>query len=390
MIFPWVSPVFASTTQDVIISQVLPNPTGDDTESEWIEIENTSSSAVSLNGWILSDGFGSTSTFSLDGISIPAFAFLTLYRPDTGIVLNNDAEKVVLKDPSGNMYETALMSKSPEGKAFVFINGSWEWADPVAHADNSPYQSPTPLPISSPLPTASTTPFSPPPTTSPQPTPAFKPPSPLVLNEVVACGPSPEWIEIKNLSDNSLILDGWSLSSSKVSITKLDGIRITPHSLHTIWLSGYYLKNTEDAVKLLEKGSIKDQFAYDICDAKSSWSRDDSGHWYATRAITEGKQNIFEKNQEEKKEKKKTQMKYYPKQSLLRLPKLYIEQLEQSSTTSQSAILGVTTYNTHRTPQVAESIILLGGLLILFSQYKELIPLSKSLVSVMRATIEKI
>jgi len=383
MFFLMPSPVFASATQDVILSQVLPNPVGDDTESEWIELENTSSNTILLNGWTLSDAFGSTSTFSLDGISIPAHAFLTLYRPDTGIVLNNDAEKVILKDPYGNSVETAVMSKSPEGKAFAFKDGIWQWMDPVAHADTSSYQTPTPVSVQTPTPTSTPVPTS---NSTPQPT--QKPKQTLVINEVVACGSSPEWVEVKNLSDNALTLEGWSLSSNKVSMLKLDGVHVDAHGLYTAWLPGYYLKNTEDTVKLLEKGAVKDQFAYDSCSPTSSWSRDDEGHWYATHAITQGQENKFEKEQHNI-EKKKTFSQPQNHQSF-ELPGFYIETPPPQSISSRSAVLGVTTYNPTNTSSIAAWFLLCGGTFLLASQYKELAIISKSLIPFVRATIEKI
>lgn len=378
MFFPIISPVFASDTQVVIISQVLPNPAGDDIESEWIELENTSSNTIVLNGWTLSDGYGSTSSFSLDGLSIAAHAFLTLYRPDTGIVLNNDAEKVILKDFVGNSIETDIMSKSPEGKAFLLKDGVWHWLDPVAHADNAPYQ--TPAPVSSPLPIAT-------PNTSPQPT--QKQTQHFVLNEVTACGTGPEWIEIKNLSDFALKLDGWSLSSSKVSMLKLDGVHIEAYGLYTVWLPGYYLKNTEDTVKLLERGSIKDQFAYDTCDPKGSWARDDEGQWYATHAITQGQPNDFKKNQTKISENKTTQTVQQILSQKPELPGFFMESPTPLAITSRSAVLGATTHNKEKTSGIPALLFFLGGVLLLSSQHKELVSVSISLISLLRATIRK-
>lgn len=380
MFFPIISPVFASTTQDVIISQVLPNPAGDDTESEWIELENTSSNTASLTGWTLSDGYGSTSSFSLDGLSIAAHAFLTLYRPDTGIVLNNDAEKVILKDPAGNSIETEVMSKSPEGKAFALKDGIWQWLDPVAHADNTPHQSPTPTPFPTLQPTTT-------PNATPQPTPKFS--TQFALNEVAACGAGPEWVEIKNLSDHTLILDGWSLSSSKVSMLKLDGIHVEAFGLHTAWLPGFYLKNTEDTVKLLEKGSIKDQFAYDSCDSKTSWARDDEGHWYVTHTITQGQANQFKKDQSEKNVKKKTPIVRQNMPQTFELPGVFIESPISQATSSEGVVLGVTTHSSDITLHIPATLFMLGGVLLLTSQYKELILVSKALASFVHATIRK-
>lgn len=384
MFFPLIPPVFAAPIQDVVMSQVLPNPTGDDTESEWIELENTSSSSVSLNGWSLSDGYGSVSSFSLDGLSIPAHAYLTLLRPDTGIVLNNDAEKVILKDSSGGVVETGIMSKSPEGKAYVFHDGIWEWLDPIAHTDSTPTQ-PPPSPTSPPTPFPSSSP------NSNQPQPTQKPSSAIILNEVVACGSNPEWIELKNISNMPILLDGWSLSSSKVTIMKLDGVRIDPNALYTAWLPGFYLKNLEDTVKLLEKGTIRDQFAYDSCNPKSSWSRDDDGHWYATQTITQGTPNVFEQKEIEKEVEKKITL---PKQQTPtiqtqpNLPELFLETPQPTS--HSSAILGVTHQHIQHIPFISPLLLIIGGAFMVISQYKIIKPFFTSILNFVRATIERI
>lgn len=388
MFFPLIPPVFAAPIQDVVMSQVLPNPTGDDTESEWIELENISSSTASLNGYSLSDGYGSVSSFSLDGLSIPAHAYLTLFRPDTGIVLNNDTEKVILKDSSGGVIETGIMSKSPEGKAYAFHDGIWEWVDPISHTDSTTAQPSTQPP---PSPTPPPTPF---PSSSPnsnQPQPTQKPSSAIILNEVVACGSNPEWIELKNISNMPILLDGWSLSSSKVTIMKLDGIRIDPNALYTAWLPGFYLKNSEDTVKMLEKGTIRDQFAYDLCNPKSSWSRDDDGHWYATQTITQGMPNVFEQKEIEKEVEKKITL---PKQQTPtiktqpNLPELFLETPQPTS--HSSVILGVTHTNTQHTSFIAPFLFILGGAFMVISQYKMIKPFFTSISNLLRATIERI
>jgi endonuclease YncB( thermonuclease family) len=43
----------------VIISVVLPNPSGPEPNNEWIELKNIGKQAVNISGWILSDGEGS-------------------------------------------------------------------------------------------------------------------------------------------------------------------------------------------------------------------------------------------------------------------------------------------------------------------------------------------
>ena len=70
-LFPRVS--FAEETLSPIqISEVLPNPVGDDTQSEWIEVYNPTESSISLDGWSISDVYGATKTYSFTGKTIIA------------------------------------------------------------------------------------------------------------------------------------------------------------------------------------------------------------------------------------------------------------------------------------------------------------------------------
>ena len=54
--------VAAPAQAQVLITEVQPNPAGSGTDSgEWVEIHNTGTGVVSIEGWILND-FGPTRT----------------------------------------------------------------------------------------------------------------------------------------------------------------------------------------------------------------------------------------------------------------------------------------------------------------------------------------
>ena len=143
------------------ISEVLPNPVGDDTQLEWIELYNPTENDISLDGWSIADVFGAIKTYSLTGKTISAHSFFVIERSETGITFNNDKEQVVLRSPVGQLASTAIMTNIPEGKSFSFIDGDWVWADPTKGGANLTM-------LSSPSPSPSVQPSS---TPSPQPTP---------------------------------------------------------------------------------------------------------------------------------------------------------------------------------------------------------------------------
>ena len=84
----------------ILIKELLPNPSGDDTQNEWIRLINTGNEALSLNGLTIADAGGKT--FSLSGIStISGGETIELRRTLTGIALNNDGDTVFLRNQQG-------------------------------------------------------------------------------------------------------------------------------------------------------------------------------------------------------------------------------------------------------------------------------------------------
>jgi hypothetical protein len=102
---------------DVVISEIAWMGTQADSNDEWIELYNNTSQAISLMGWKLEAADG-TPTITLSG-TIPANGFFLLERTDDTTVsdvaadqiytgsLSNTGETLTLKDPSGNVIDTA-------------------------------------------------------------------------------------------------------------------------------------------------------------------------------------------------------------------------------------------------------------------------------------------
>ena len=105
------------------VSEIYPRPgTG---ESEWVELENSSSYPVVTNGWSILDASGAT-TLLPDGTVSPG-SYLVVENPKGK--LNNDGDSVVLKDATGSivesvMYNTDLGSVPDVGESLVRIDTS--------------------------------------------------------------------------------------------------------------------------------------------------------------------------------------------------------------------------------------------------------------------------
>ncbi len=111
------APVYSSS---IVINELLPNPAGSDTSTEFIELQNTGTDSVDLAGWQLDDADGGSAPYTittatiLNGGSIKSFS-----RADTKLALNNTGDSVRLLDPSGVVKSSYTYSSSvPEGQSY--------------------------------------------------------------------------------------------------------------------------------------------------------------------------------------------------------------------------------------------------------------------------------
>jgi hypothetical protein len=113
----------------VYINEWFPNPVGNDSAGEFIELYNSSAVAASLSGWTLSDG--AKKRFSLAGYSIPPNGYLVLKHAQDKFSLKNTSGTVVLYSPDGQVVDSASFSgAAPEGKSFSRVDYG---TAPIAH-----------------------------------------------------------------------------------------------------------------------------------------------------------------------------------------------------------------------------------------------------------------
>jgi len=101
-------------SNDIIISEIFPNPIGNDRESEFIELYNKGDRDINLIGWSLGDnskkryelstgaltaGSFGTDAFQDDSVIIKAKEYLAIYRNESKIALNNSGDSVKLYQP---------------------------------------------------------------------------------------------------------------------------------------------------------------------------------------------------------------------------------------------------------------------------------------------------
>lgn len=89
----------------IFINEIFPNPTGDDSESEYIELYNSSTSTISLVGWKLGDD--TLKRYTIQEKVIGPLSYAVFVRKVTDISLNNTGGDIVkLFEPSGSLVDS--------------------------------------------------------------------------------------------------------------------------------------------------------------------------------------------------------------------------------------------------------------------------------------------
>lgn len=119
---------------DLEIVKIVPNPPGNDSASETIDIKNSSGKKASLDGWKIATGSGEKMYNHpiSDGITLESGEANTITREMSKFTLNNKAGKVQLVSPDGKIIDVVEYEKEKiaEGEAYLKIDGEWQWIVP--------------------------------------------------------------------------------------------------------------------------------------------------------------------------------------------------------------------------------------------------------------------
>lgn len=115
---------------NILINEILPSPTGPDSEGEWIEILNRNSFDISLFNWQITDVTGKTASYIFPkGTTVSPNGFFVLWRPVSKITLNNSGDGLKLIQPDGNIIDAVDYEKAKQGESFSRIGSRWVWSD---------------------------------------------------------------------------------------------------------------------------------------------------------------------------------------------------------------------------------------------------------------------
>lgn len=116
-----------TTKTNIILNELLPNPLGKDTESEFIELKNLSNFEVNLAGWQIKDAADKVFIFGQEKIAPQGF--LATFYSRSKISLNNSGQEAVfLYDPQGQLIDSISYQGCVEGFSFNSTDQGWHWS----------------------------------------------------------------------------------------------------------------------------------------------------------------------------------------------------------------------------------------------------------------------
>lgn len=142
--------VSTENSGNIKISEILPNPAGDD-NGEFIELYNKSNSDIDLTGWKIGDA--DENDFVFKDKVIKSFQFLVVSREETKIALNNDEDEVNLflpqkekpiqtikykNAPAGESYNDLSFTKENLSNSFVIKKLAWSKIATAGQANQVP------------------------------------------------------------------------------------------------------------------------------------------------------------------------------------------------------------------------------------------------------------
>ncbi|MFA6027416.1 MAG: lamin tail domain-containing protein [Patescibacteria group bacterium] len=263
-------------SNQIILNEIMPNPSGTDSEFEFIELKNLGSDDVCLTDWQLKDASEKIYKISADDYSdttIKAGGFFTIYASISNISLNNSGETVSLLQPDNTQLEAVSFTDSAQ-EDYSYSrdsNNNWSWVTPATpNAENV-------FPESN------------------QNNSTYELSDDIIINEIYAdpVEGEIEFIELKNKGDKKVNLNGWQLSDAT---DKKFTISAEIEKYYTVYgdETKISLNNDGDTIKLYKPdGTIAQTLEYTGGEKGQSYSYKDQ-KWYWTNQPTPNNDNKIE------------------------------------------------------------------------------------------------
>lgn len=267
-------------------SEALPNPAGSDSAAEWIELYNSYSDTLTLDGLKLDDEDGGSSPYSLSG-TLAAESYLLVPITDSNLTLNNTDDHVRLLGVNNEVLWDVPYTDVKEGQSYALLSGEYLWTDnPTPGEENT---GPAPEETDDPSSSSSTD------STSYQNGDLSED---VTVTEVF---PNPEgtdteeWIEIGNGGTTAINLGNWTLTdASGKSYTFPDSTIIQPGESIVLYRTdtGISLNNSTETIDLTDyTGEVMNSVTYDNAEEEQSYAEIEIDEASSQQASTSGLAN---------------------------------------------------------------------------------------------------
>jgi hypothetical protein len=261
------SNIINAESGQLLISEIMPNPLGDDSLYEWIEIQNQTTSNHEL------------SKYKINGIQLPSYSItaneiIILAKSPTSILgryanltskllpfsisLSNSGGTLNLTDNTDTPVQNFAYSSSTEDKSFELLEGGCgtikiNESNSIGRANASCFQTITPT--STVIPSPSSIPYS-------------NYSNLISINSVNPCT-SNETIELINNDSFEINLSQWEIEDRSGNAQTLLDNTIKPGQSLLIAINKITLNDTGDLLSLIDpSGNQKDLFVYNKCNNK--------------------------------------------------------------------------------------------------------------------------
>jgi competence ComEA-like helix-hairpin-helix protein len=128
--------------KNILISEILPNPEGNDAESEFIEIHNKGEEEIELMGCSIDDGEGGSYPHVFEQeLKILPKEYLVLQRLETNISLNNDYDSVKFLNPLNEVVHEVFYDDVLSEQSYALDEKqNWFWTTVVTPGKKNIFQ----------------------------------------------------------------------------------------------------------------------------------------------------------------------------------------------------------------------------------------------------------
>lgn len=134
-------------SSEIYISEILPNPLGEDAPNEWIELYNDGNFDINLGNWVLDDNENGSKPYALpDTLNIRAKSHIVIERPESKISLDNRQDTVRLINFEEEIQDEIFYEKAKENLSFAKmsiiyedkIETEWTWTPIITKNGTNP------------------------------------------------------------------------------------------------------------------------------------------------------------------------------------------------------------------------------------------------------------